>query len=163
MPEVGLHGQLRLKNAKVLIVGVGRPPLSTPARDVGDRVRTPLGVERERRKGHRKSLSTSSSSPALLAKKHDAERVAGGPLTPKRTTGSIVMKEGSLENLLHQQIKEKLEKEKAKEKAANHDKENVDTAPWKTTEEKKELLGTMLGNVDALVESVKKAGIFGLG
>jgi len=34
---------------------------------------------------------------------------------------------------------------------------------WKTTEEKKELLGTMLGNVDALVEGVRKAGIWGLG
>ncbi|KAF8622182.1 hypothetical protein AX15_007294 [Amanita polypyramis BW_CC] len=32
----------------------------------------------------------------------------------------------------------------------------------KSTEEKKELLGTMLGNVDALVESVRKAGIWGL-
>ena len=33
---------------------------------------------------------------------------------------------------------------------------------WKTTEEKKEMLGTMLGNVDALVEGVRKAGIWGL-
>ncbi|THV08172.1 hypothetical protein K435DRAFT_847063 [Dendrothele bispora CBS 962.96] len=33
----------------------------------------------------------------------------------------------------------------------------------RTMEEKKELLGTMLGNVDALVESVAKAGIWGLG
>jgi hypothetical protein len=33
----------------------------------------------------------------------------------------------------------------------------------KTTEEKKRLLGSMLGNVDALVEGVKKAGIWGLG
>ncbi|KAJ4471672.1 cell division control protein 14, SIN component-domain-containing protein [Lentinula lateritia] len=33
----------------------------------------------------------------------------------------------------------------------------------RTTEEKKELLGTMLGNVDALVEGVRKAGIWGLG
>lgn len=32
----------------------------------------------------------------------------------------------------------------------------------KSTEEKKELLGSMLGNVDALVEGVKKAGIWGL-
>ena len=32
----------------------------------------------------------------------------------------------------------------------------------KSTEEKKELLGTMLGNVDALVDSVRKAGIWGL-
>ncbi|KAJ7620068.1 cell division control protein 14, SIN component-domain-containing protein [Roridomyces roridus] len=33
----------------------------------------------------------------------------------------------------------------------------------KTTEEKKRLLGTMLGNVEALVEGVRKAGIWGLG
>lgn len=32
-----------------------------------------------------------------------------------------------------------------------------------TTEDKKKLLGTMLGNVDALVEGVRKAGIWGLG
>ncbi|KAI0005051.1 cell division protein Cdc14 [Russula compacta] len=32
----------------------------------------------------------------------------------------------------------------------------------KTTQQKKELLGFMLGNVDALVESVKRAGIWGL-
>ena len=30
----------------------------------------------------------------------------------------------------------------------------------KSTEEKKELLGSMLGNVDALVEGVRKAGIW---
>lgn len=36
-------------------------------------------------------------------------------------------------------------------------------AKARTTEEKKELLGTMLGNVDALVEGVRKAGIWGLG
>lgn len=33
----------------------------------------------------------------------------------------------------------------------------------RTIEEKKEILGTMLGNVDALVSSVTKAGIWGLG
>lgn len=32
----------------------------------------------------------------------------------------------------------------------------------RTTDEKKEILGTMLGNVDALVEGVRKAGIWGL-
>lgn len=31
-----------------------------------------------------------------------------------------------------------------------------------TMEEKKEKLGTLLGNVDALVEGVRKAGIWGL-
>ncbi|KAJ7458397.1 cell division control protein 14, SIN component-domain-containing protein [Mycena galericulata] len=33
----------------------------------------------------------------------------------------------------------------------------------RTTEDKKRLLGTMLGNVEALVEGVRKAGIWGLG
>lgn len=33
----------------------------------------------------------------------------------------------------------------------------------KTHEEKKELLGTLLGNVDALVEGVRQQGIWGLG
>ncbi|KAJ7094347.1 cell division control protein 14, SIN component-domain-containing protein [Mycena epipterygia] len=33
----------------------------------------------------------------------------------------------------------------------------------RTTEDKKKLLGTMLGNVEALVEGVRKAGIWGLG
>jgi len=37
-----------------------------------------------------------------------------------------------------------------------------DNEKRKTTEEKKQLLGTMLGNVDALVEGVRKAGIWGL-
>lgn len=32
----------------------------------------------------------------------------------------------------------------------------------KTTEQKKEFLGLMLGNVDALVENVKRAGVWGL-
>jgi hypothetical protein len=32
----------------------------------------------------------------------------------------------------------------------------------KTTEQKKEFLGLMLGNVDALVEGVKRAGVWGL-
>jgi len=39
----------------------------------------------------------------------------------------------------------------------------LDRGVIRTTEEKKELLGTMLGNVDALVEGVRKAGIWGLG
>lgn len=41
--------------------------------------------------------------------------------------------------------------------------QDASASKWKTTEEKKELLGTMLGNVDALVEGVRKAGIWGLG
>lgn len=33
----------------------------------------------------------------------------------------------------------------------------------RTTEEKRQILGSMFGNVDALVEGVRKAGIWGLG
>jgi hypothetical protein len=33
----------------------------------------------------------------------------------------------------------------------------------KTSAEKKQFLGTMLGNIEALVEGVEKAGIWGLG
>jgi len=33
----------------------------------------------------------------------------------------------------------------------------------RSAEEKKEILGSMLGNVDALVEGVRKAGVWGLG
>jgi len=38
-----------------------------------------------------------------------------------------------------------------------------DREKTRSTEEKKELLGTMLGNVEALVEGVRKAGVWGLG
>jgi hypothetical protein len=37
-----------------------------------------------------------------------------------------------------------------------------DGVPKKTTEDKKALLGTMLGNVDHLVDAVSKAGVWGL-
>lgn len=40
---------------------------------------------------------------------------------------------------------------------------NIQQDKVRTTEEKKELLSNMLGNVDALVEGVRKAGIWGLG
>ncbi|KAJ3568768.1 hypothetical protein NP233_g5496 [Leucocoprinus birnbaumii] len=41
--------------------------------------------------------------------------------------------------------------------------DNGDNEKRKTTDEKKQFLGTMLGNVDALVEGVRRAGIWGLG
>ncbi len=44
----------------------------------------------------------------------------------------------------------------------NQDERKEHDDQRKTTEQKKELLGTMLGNVDALVEGVRKAGIWGL-
>ena len=41
--------------------------------------------------------------------------------------------------------------------------ENGGKKEIRTTEEKKELLGTLLGNVDALVAGVRQQGIWGLG
>ena len=54
------------------------------------------------------------------------------------------------------QVQEAAGKENRSPKDREEDREK------KTTEEKKQLLGTMLGNVDALVEGVRKAGIWGL-
>lgn len=42
------------------------------------------------------------------------------------------------------------------------EKEVGKTNGVRSAEEKKEILGRMLGNVDALVEGVRKAGIWGL-
>ncbi|KAF8806225.1 CDC14-domain-containing protein [Phlegmacium glaucopus] len=70
----------------------------------------------------------------------------------------------SLHEEIHQSLdisspsKQDLDRTAAAATAGRHRQEN-----WRTTEEKKELLGTMLGNVDALVEGVRKAGIWGLG
>lgn len=55
------------------------------------------------------------------------------------------------------------ESRREKERETERGREGPHGHCWKTTEEKKELLGTMLGNVDALVEGVRKAGIWGLG
>ena len=56
----------------------------------------------------------------------------------------------------------------ADESAANTtlspDEESSDSSlAVRTTEDKKRILGQLLGNVDALVEGVKSAGIWGLG
>jgi len=98
------------------------------------------------RRVHRKSLSTSTLgsgavSPAIFRMRSDGEK-AKGASTPLRTRlmGDVVETEG--------------------EKAQCTERDGV---CWKTTEEKKEFLGTMLGNVDALVEGVRKAGVWGLG
>ncbi|KAI6135112.1 cell division control protein 14, SIN component-domain-containing protein [Pisolithus croceorrhizus] len=48
------------------------------------------------------------------------------------------------------------------ESASNSEAGNKEIGGVRTTSEKKEILGTMLGNVDALVEGVRKAGIWGL-
>lgn len=127
---------------KPLVVGVGRPPLATTG--------SQAVVSTCNRRVHRKSLSATNGngpSPSVLQRKRsDAERIKtlGTPL--KRTTEKVTA------TVPEKKVQEDDEAEKENKK--------ID---WKTLEEKKELLGTMLGNVDALVEGVRKAGIWGLG
>jgi len=129
---------------KTLLVGVGRPPLVTAG--------SQTVVSTCNRRVHRKSLSATNVnvnglSPTVLQRKRsDAERIRtlGTPL--KRTT------EKATATVPEKKVQEDVKAEKENKK--------ID---WKTLEEKKELLGTMLGNVDALVEGVRKAGIWGLG
>ncbi len=118
---------------------IGTSPVATP---------TTVGAGNEAiRRVHRKSLSASTLglgavSPALFRKRSDGER-AKGASTPLRTR---LM--GDIEEANRDKNAQSAERDKVR---------------WKTTEEKKEFLGTMLGNVDALVEGVRKAGIWGLG
>lgn len=66
------------------------------------------------------------------------------PQSPKKAHGSWVHVEGDSTSSVGGEENERRE-------------EHV-----RTTEEKKALLGTLLGNVDALVEGVRRAGIWGL-
>jgi len=133
---------------KVLVMGVGRPSLVTansqPALNAASECN---------RRVHRKSLSASTAGngpiPSVLQRKRsDAEKMKT-PGTPFRRTAEPPTSNGAEEKKVMQD-----------DDKANKENKKVD---WKSLEEKKELLGTMLGNVDALVDGVRKAGIWGLG
>ncbi|KDR84145.1 hypothetical protein GALMADRAFT_262501 [Galerina marginata CBS 339.88] len=100
---------------------------------------------------HRKSLSTplqlrSRSQMAPLGSGNDEQGVKRVATDDNVITGRLAPEQADLG----------LNPEESKKKGGRD-------GGWKTTEEKKQLLGTMLGNVDALVEGVRKAGIWGLG
>ncbi|KAJ3504652.1 hypothetical protein NLJ89_g7825 [Agrocybe chaxingu] len=103
--------------------------------------------------GHHKSLSMSSTSSSDSPFR--ASRFGSGATSPPPSEG------GHGRRGVGKSASEPLVLERQAEKEDNGDDGKV--SRWKTTEEKKELLGTMLGNVDALVEGVRKAGIWGLG
>lgn len=131
---------------KVLVVGVGRPPLVSANSQ-------PVGASECNRRVHRKSLSVSTagsgSVPLVLQRKRSEVEKLKTPGSPfKRTT--------------EKSITIASEEERAVQEDDKPEKENKQVG-WKSLEEKKELLGTMLGNVDALVDGVRKAGIWGLG
>jgi len=127
---------------KILVPGVGRPSLVTASSQ------PVVGAASEcSRRVHRKSLSLSAPGngpvPSISQRKRsDAEKMR----TPLKRTVEQSMATAA-------GVKQGDDKD---------DKENKRTN-WKTLEEKKELLGTMLGNVDALVDGVRKAGVWGLG
>ncbi|CAA7258519.1 unnamed protein product [Cyclocybe aegerita] len=102
--------------------------------------------------GHHKSLSMSSTSTS--GSPFQASRLGSGATSPPPSEGGHgrrgVGKSASEPSVLERQ-------------ADKNNRDGGKGSKWKTTEEKKELLGTMLGNVDALVEGVRKAGIWGLG
>ncbi|KAI6034980.1 hypothetical protein F5J12DRAFT_710477 [Pisolithus orientalis] len=82
--------------------------------------------------------------------------VAHGRSAPRlrdRTTGSSDHS-GEISSSFHH--------EESASNSEAHNKEIGGHKGVRTTDEKKEILGTMLGNVDALVEGVRKAGIWGL-
>ncbi|KAF5392987.1 hypothetical protein D9757_001163 [Collybiopsis confluens] len=58
-------------------------------------------------------------------------------------------------------FEERAESERRATAGTRTDSASMEVRP-RTTEEKKEILGTMLGNVDALVEGVRNVGIWGL-
>ncbi|KAF5322110.1 hypothetical protein D9619_000719 [Psilocybe cf. subviscida] len=136
---------------------------------------TPLN----RHKRSLSSLSSSSSSSAIgptssaTRKTHTrsrsqitlSEATADASKSPT-SPGSVPMPHDAMEKiraLQQEQYGQRQQKEKEKAEAEGGRKEkDASLSLWKTTEEKKELLGTMLGNVDALVEGVRKAGVWGL-
>jgi len=125
---------------KILVPGVGRPSLVTAASQP-----VVSAASECSRRVHRKSLSVSAAGngpvPSILQRKRsDAEKTR----TPVKRT---------VEQSTAAGVKQEDDKAEKENKGAN----------WKTLEEKKELLGTMLGNVDALVDGVRKAGVWGLG
>jgi len=129
---------------KILVTGVGRPSLiaASPQPVVGT-------ASECNRRVHRKSLSVSAAGngpvPSILQTKRLDARTLG---TPIKRTATVACSTAVEEQVIPGD--DKAEKEN---KRIN----------WKTLEEKKELLGTMLGNVDALVDGVRKAGVWGLG
>ena len=97
------------------------------------------------------------------------------PLSPKKPQARSGVSESSSRIISRSRLGSGLEDDCQQWSQFLHDdtQENVDVEAkvkphlpkehTRTTEEKRELLGTMLGNVDALVEGVRKAGIWGLG
>lgn len=105
---------------------------------VSDPYTPPNSPPPSRDAGKRTPRAISTRPMMMLRKDVDYE-----PQSPKKAHGSRVY------------VSEDFSTPRRREGESRHER-------VRTTEEKKEILGTLLGNVDALVEGVRKAGIWGL-
>ncbi|KIJ69893.1 hypothetical protein HYDPIDRAFT_23052 [Hydnomerulius pinastri MD-312] len=128
------------------------PPSSPPpVPEVTRKTPRPINSQTRSMLMLRKDLDYEPLSP----KKAQVSRlgVADGLSTPrvreKAASGRSELSSGSSSSL------RPVESTESPEKVSRHER-------MRTTDEKKEILGTMLGNVEALVEGVRKAGIWGL-
>lgn len=103
--------------------------------------RTPPNSPPPVRESSKRTPRAISTRPMMMLRRD----VDYEPQSPKKAHGSRVY------------VSEDFSTPRRREKEGESSRERV-----RTTEEKKEILGTLLGNVDALVEGVRKAGIWGL-
>ncbi|KAG1752423.1 cell division control protein 14, SIN component-domain-containing protein [Suillus paluster] len=126
--------------------------------------RTPPNSPPSKISGARKIPAPLQSRPMLMLRKE----VDYEPLSPKKPRGfrpglgvtdtpsAVTPSVSRFRETINSKTFSSGRAEDAEARSSRHDR-------VRTTDEKKEILGSMLGNVDALVDGVRKAGIWGLG
>jgi hypothetical protein len=140
------------------------PPPAQTVSPTSSNTSWPLAFSQSRTPPRSRSPSGTSAKPLLMLRKE----VEFLPMTPKKAQivglglgTPIPTRTPSNKSYKSSELRRALSPCSEKENNAQWTKH--DGVRVKTTEEKKQLLGTMLGNVDTLVEGMKKAGIWGLG
>ncbi|THH16923.1 hypothetical protein EW146_g3792 [Bondarzewia mesenterica] len=128
------------------------PPKSPPRSAADTRLRSPL----------RKDMDAIPVTPkkvplARLSKGHSRTSSLPAPMSKSKRSSDLDAED--YERAIPRTPDSKHESDDATTDAITPEDYRV----VRTTEEKKQLLGNMLGNIDALVEGVRKAGIWGLG
>jgi Cell division control protein 14, SIN component len=143
-------GHVKSKSTSVL--GGGRPSTGGT-----------LSRQREGRKDIRESLGREAGKGYVKSTRlHSAESVRGDTGFKASFLEGRGLPSSMLSPVKAEAAPRGSSPEKGKARERHHRGEEDRERERKTTEEKKQLLGTMLGNVDALVEGVRKAGIWGL-
>ncbi|KAH6914701.1 cell division control protein 14, SIN component-domain-containing protein [Coprinopsis sp. MPI-PUGE-AT-0042] len=148
-------GHVKSKSTSVL--GGGRPSgggggTLSRQREARRDIRESLG--REAGKGYVKSTRLHSAESVRAESGFKASFLEGRGLPSSMSPLKAEVPSGASPE--KGKARDRGEEERERRKEGERERER------KTTEEKKQLLGTMLGNVDALVEGVRKAGIWGL-